>query len=102
MRNKLKRLCNNCHTPICDHCKSGLCKNCVLLGRPSPLKNRPISNEHKQAIGIALSGENNGFYGAHHSEQSRKQMSKNHADVSKASGHPLNSKESHEILIIKE
>ena len=37
-----------------------------------------MSEEHKQALSAAQSGENNGMYGKTHSEESKKKMSEKH------------------------
>jgi hypothetical protein len=41
-----------------------------------------LSEEHKRHIGEAVSGENNGFYGRHHSEETKIMMRANRKDVS--------------------
>lgn len=43
-------------------------------------KGRLLSNETKAKISKAVSGENNGFYGKKHTDETRKKMSANHAD----------------------
>ena len=45
-------------------------------------KGLKLSEEHKQKISEAIKGKNNGFYGKHHSEESKKKMSLNHEDFS--------------------
>jgi|GEM_PF-3221359 len=67
-----------------------------LIGRPSPMKGRRLSEERKQKIREKNKGSGNPFYGKKHSLETKIKMSKNHADVSRASGHPLQSPESKE------
>ena len=38
-------------------------------------KGKPLSQEHKDKISKANTGENNGFYGKHHTEETRQKMS---------------------------
>lgn len=45
-------------------------------------KGRIMSEETKQKISIANSGENNPFYGKTHTEETKKKMSENHIDTS--------------------
>jgi hypothetical protein len=47
----------------------------------SPLKGRPISESHKIAIGIGISGENNGMYGKNHSDETKSLISKNRSGI---------------------
>jgi hypothetical protein len=46
-----------------------------FMGKPSQIKGKPKSEEHKQKISEAFKGEKHPMYGQHHSEEARKKIS---------------------------
>jgi hypothetical protein len=53
----------------------------------SPLKNRPISDEHKHNIGLGCTGDKNGMYGKNHTEDTKSLISKNRIGKGRAPGY---------------
>lgn len=61
--------------------------DCSGENNPKYWKGKQFSEEHKNKISKANRGENNPMYGKEHTEETKKKMSKNHADFS-GKNHP--------------